>query len=146
MHHEDRAGVNAVIRGIDSITSTHVPAVVIMCTNRLEAIDPAVRRRAAEVFEFIRPNEEQMMAVLKVGLKGTDITPMQILHLAKVMGPDGGRVYGFTYSDLVRRFLPALLSDAFPDEPIEYKRALEIAKILQPTPPFNAKTNKPQRQ
>jgi AAA+ superfamily predicted ATPase len=146
MHHEDRAGVNAVIRGIDTITSTHVPAVIIMCTNRLEAIDPAVKRRAAEIFEFKRPNQEQMIAVLKEGLNGTDITPMQILHLAEAMGPNGGRTYGCTYSDLVRKFLPVLLLDAFPDEPIEYKRALEIAKSLQPTPPFSAKTDKRQPQ
>jgi ATPase family associated with various cellular activities (AAA) len=41
MHHEDRAGVNALIRGVDDL---------VMCTNRLEALDPAVpiRRRKIE--------------------------------------------------------------------------------------------------
>ena len=145
MHHEDRAGVNAVIRGIDSITSTHAPAVIIMCTNRLEAIDPAVKRRAAEIFEFKRPNEKQMIALLEQGLNGTDISPTQISHLAKAMGPNGSRAYGCTHSDLMRRFLPILLLDAFPNKPIEYKRALEIAKSLQPTPPFSAKACKGKR-
>ena len=46
MHHEDRAGVNAFIRGIDRISNANLPAAVIMCTNRLGALDPAVRRRA----------------------------------------------------------------------------------------------------
>ncbi len=49
MHHEDRAGVNAFIRGIDRLASGRLPAAVIMCTNRLSALDPAVRRRAADV-------------------------------------------------------------------------------------------------
>ena len=57
MHHEDRAGVNTFIRGIDRLAEKRLPAVVILCTNRLAAIDPAVQRRAAEIFEFRRPDE-----------------------------------------------------------------------------------------
>ncbi|GCC48790.1 hypothetical protein chiPu_0033182, partial [Chiloscyllium punctatum] len=49
MHHEDRAGVNAFIRGIDRISNAKLPAAVLMCTNRLGALDPAVRRRAKAV-------------------------------------------------------------------------------------------------
>lgn len=52
MHHEDRAGVNAFIRGIDRIANQKLPAAVLMCTNRLKALDPAVQRRAAEVLTF----------------------------------------------------------------------------------------------
>ena len=55
MHHEDRAGVNAVIRGIDAFAVESLPVIVVMCTNRPEALDPAVLRRAARVFEFARP-------------------------------------------------------------------------------------------
>src|SRR5262249_10504903 len=64
MHHEDRAGVNALIRGVDDLATGNVPAIVIMCTNRLEALDPAVRRRAAATFTFTRPNEAQRSAFL----------------------------------------------------------------------------------
>ena len=53
MHHEDRAGVNAFIRGIDRIANARLPAAVIMCTNRLDALDPAVRRRAADILAFL---------------------------------------------------------------------------------------------
>lgn len=49
MHHEDRAGVNAFICGI---ANQKLPAAVLMCTNRLKALDPAVQRRAAEVLTF----------------------------------------------------------------------------------------------
>jgi len=58
MHHEDRAGVNALIRGIDEIAAARLPVAVVMCTNRLDALDPAVRRRAAAVLEFHRPNRD----------------------------------------------------------------------------------------
>lgn len=136
MHHEDRAGVNALIRGIDSLATEHLPAIVVMCTNRLSALDPAVKRRAAEVFEFERPTEEQRADVLGRGLKGIGFTGKQIEQLVLVTGPNGERSYGFTYSDLLRRFLPALLLDAFPGKPIEFSRALHIARTLQPTPQF----------
>jgi len=52
MHHEDRAGVNAFIRGVDRIAASGLPAAVIMCTNRLGALDPAIRRRAADILQF----------------------------------------------------------------------------------------------
>ena len=52
MHHEDRAGVNALIRGVDTLTVGKLPAIVVMCTNRVDSIDPAVKRRASVVFDF----------------------------------------------------------------------------------------------
>lgn len=64
MHHEDRAGVNAFIRGVDRLANAKVPAAVIMCTNRLGAIDPAVKRRAADILRFERPTDEERRAVL----------------------------------------------------------------------------------
>ena len=44
MHHEDRAGVNTFIRGIDRLANSKLPAAVIMCTNRLGVLDPAVQQ------------------------------------------------------------------------------------------------------
>ena len=67
MHHEDRAGVNALIRGVDDFATGNLPAIVVMCTNRLDALDPAVRRRAAVTFTFNRPNEAQRQAFLQAG-------------------------------------------------------------------------------
>ena len=57
MHHEDRSGVNAFIRGVDRLGNQRLPAAVIMCTNRFQALDPAVKRRAAELLVFERPDE-----------------------------------------------------------------------------------------
>jgi len=136
MHHEDRAGVNALIRGVDDLASGNLPAIVVMCTNRLDALDPAVRRRAAVTFTFSRPNEAQRLAFLRPVLEELGFTSSQIHNLVVATGPIDGRAYGCTYSDLAQRYLPALVLDAFPDASIHYERALSIAKDTLPTPPF----------
>jgi hypothetical protein len=75
MHHEDRAGVDALLAGVDSLAGEAVPVLVIMCTNRERALDPAVLRRAAVTFHFSRPDETQRHAVLTAALSGTGTTP-----------------------------------------------------------------------
>jgi AAA+ superfamily predicted ATPase len=138
MHHEDRAGVNALIRGIDDLAAERLPVAVVMCTNRLDAIDPAVRRRAAAVFEFLRPNRDQRLAVLKGGLAGSGFSDRELEQLADATGEADGRAFGFTYSDLTQRLVPTLVLDAFPERGLSGARAVEIAKGLRPTPPFRA--------
>ena len=64
MHHEDRVGVNALIRGVDRLAKSRLPVAVIMCTNRLDALDSAIRRRAADTLAFYRPDRNQHHAVL----------------------------------------------------------------------------------
>ncbi|HEX8533846.1 MAG TPA: AAA family ATPase [Allosphingosinicella sp.] len=137
MHHEDRAGVNALIRGIDRIAAGKLPAAVIMCTNRLGALDPAVRRRAADVLSFSRPNESQREAVLTARLGPLGIGKRDIGALVAATGPKkGSREHGFTFSDLTQRLMPAIVLDAYPSKPVAGARALEIALSLPPTPPF----------
>jgi hypothetical protein len=141
MHHEDRAGVNAVIRGVDDLAGDRLPALIVMCTNRLDAIDPALRRRAAATFQFGRPTEEQRASVLRSTLAETGITEPQILALAKATGPVKPLKYGFTFSDLTQRYIPALVFDAFPDRPITFERASEILNRTPPTPPFTTQAD-----
>jgi AAA+ superfamily predicted ATPase len=138
MHHEDRAGVNALIRGIDDIASKRLPVATIMCTNRLDAIDPAVRRRAAAVFDFKRPNPEQRKIVLQAALDGTGLSEKILMDLVEATGATAARPYGFTYSDLTQRLVPHLILDAFPENPLRGPRAIEIAQSIAPTPPFRA--------
>jgi hypothetical protein len=140
MHHEDRAGVNAVIRGINILAEQRLPAAVIMCTNRLESIDPAVLRRAAGVFEFTRPNEEQRTAVLSTPLSEVGFTKTQIADIVKRTGAIPGRKYAYTYSDLTQRFLPSLVLDAYPSQGISFKQACDLLDVIRPTPPFGSKT------
>lgn len=136
MHHEDRAGVNALVRGIDRLRRDSLPVIVIMCTNRLEALDPAIRRRAAATFSFERPDASARMVVLGSLLVGADLTDEQLQALADATGPSGTAL-GCTFSDLTQRLVPDLVLDAFArDRPIEFARALDLAQAMTPTPTF----------
>jgi len=136
MHHEDRAGVNAFIRGIDRLANARLPAAVIMCTNRLSALDPAVRRRAAEVLTFARPTDDQRRSVLELRLEPLGLSKKHIDKLVAATGRRTGHEVGFTFSDLTQRLLPTIVLDAYPHRPIEGERAVSIALGMAPTPAF----------
>ncbi len=139
MHHEDRAGVNAFIRGIDRLSNLQLPAAVIMCTNRLNALDPAVRRRAADILAFARPNDAQREHILSARLGPLGLTKKHVQALVSTTGPAGNGP-GFTFSDLTQRLLPAIVLDAYPDKPVDGDRAVQIAQAINPTPPFRDET------
>lgn len=141
MHHEDRAGVNAFIRGIDRIANARLPAAVIMCTNRLSALDPAVRRRAAEVLSFTRPNEEQRRHVFHHRLAPLGLSSSHIDALVSATGGQNGHDIGFTFSDLTQRLIPSIVLDAYPSNPVDGLRAVAIAREMRPTPPFRDGAN-----
>lgn len=136
MHHEDRSGVNAFIRGIDRLANQGLPAAVIMCTNRLSALDPAVRRRAADLMTFDRPTVERRREVLVPRLKPLGFQPDQIDAMIELTGPRLENSAGFTFSDLTQRLLPAIVLDAYPARAVDPSRALDLARIIEPTPPF----------
>lgn len=140
MHHEDRAGVNAFIRGVDRLGSGKLPAAVIMCTNRLGALDPAVKRRAADIMIFGRPNDIQRSVVLAGAFEPLGFSSTQIKRLVAATGPGEGHRHGFTFSDLTQRLVPAIVLDAYPSRPLDPSRAVEIAEEMSPTPPFQETT------
>ncbi len=117
MHHEDRAGVDAFLAGIDGLAGSNLPIVVVLCTNRLNALDPAVRRRAAATFEFGRPNSDQRRQVLGDALADFNIDDATIDKLVDITGPDshGQGSPGYTYSDLTQRLIPTTILEAFPE-------------------------------
>ena len=136
MHHEDRAGVNVLIRGIDRLTRDRLPGLVVLCTNRVESLDPAVMRRAAVHHEFRRPTDEQRESLLRDAF-GKTFDDSQYRELALLTGPDvNGRDYGHTFSDITQRFVPNLLLEAFPDRPVTIELARSVLDQLKPTVPF----------
>jgi AAA+ superfamily predicted ATPase len=139
MHHEDKAGVNAFIRGIDRMGNGKLPAAVIMCTNRLNALDPAIRRRAADILLFERPSNEQRMHVLEGPLGELGVSKEKIKHVVQLTGKKKGVDHGFTFSDLTQRLLPAVILDAYPDKKVSGDRVVEIAETMKPTAAFNEK-------
>ena len=140
MHHEDRAGVNAVIRGIDDLAEDRAGVLVVMCTNRLEALDPAVRRRAAAEFVFERPTAEQRRQVLAAGLAGANLSEAIIEQLVVATGEKVGEV-GFTYSDLTQRLLPSIVLKAYPDKAVSGDLAIEVARSITATAAFGMKSH-----
>jgi len=140
MHHEDRAGVNAFIRGVDRLSNGQLPAAVIMCTNRLGALDPAVKRRAADILTFARPTDAQRHAVLDEPLKQLGFSKQQIDAMVAATGGEKDRPHGFTFSDLTQRLLPAIVLSAYPAHAVDAARALELVREIVPTPPFQEAT------
>jgi AAA+ superfamily predicted ATPase len=134
MHHEDRAGVDAFLAGIDGLAGLGLPVIVVLCTNRLSAIDPALRRRAAATFEFHRPDGDQRHAVLTSALDGLSLAPGTIVKMGDLTGPEGSQP-GFTYSDLTQRLVPSLILEAFPDA-VTDDLAVSVAQDMQATPVF----------
>ncbi len=136
MHHEDRAGVNALIRGVDLLSRKQLPVAVIMCTNRFDALDPAITRRAAETFVFERPDEKKRLAILEPTLKELGFSGSQIAKIVKATGAVNGRNHGFTFSDITHRLFHAMIMMAYPNGHIRFEDALSAATQIQPTPPF----------
>ncbi len=137
MHHEDRAGVNALIQGIDGYRKDRLPVLTILCTNRADSLDPAVARRAADIFSFERPDEEQRRHVLKQALNGADVDGSSLDEIVQLLGPTEQRPFGATYSDLRQRYVPDAVLDAFGSgSPLTGPRLVELAGKFVPTRPF----------
>lgn len=135
MHHEDRAGVDAFLAGIDSLAGAQVPVIVVLCTNRVGALDPALMRRAAAAFTFARPDDQQRHAVLVQALDGLGIGTDTIGKIVALTGPTADRP-GYTFSDLTQRLVPTAVLNAFPDRPVNDEDLLALAESLRPTPVF----------
>ena len=136
MHHEDRAGVNALIQGIDHVRESQVPILVVFCTNRVQAIDPAIKRRASLIQTFTRPNFGQRAEVFKNCFSDINITQKNLELLSESTGENNDRSYGFTYSDLLTRVIPHSVLNAYPDQKITYEILLQTIKEIKPTVPF----------
>ena len=115
MHHEDRAGVNAFIRGIDRIGNgraaggrhhVHQPARRARsgrqapCGGHSDLCDGRTRRSGAPCW----PSRLQQLGFSKP----------QIDADCRGDRRADGRDYGFTFSDLTQRLLPAIVLDAYP--------------------------------
>jgi AAA+ superfamily predicted ATPase len=141
MHHEDRAGVNAFIRGVDRLAEQHLPVAIVLCTNRLTSIDPAVLRRAAVIFDFRRPNEVQRRAVIEEPLVDLGFKKSEIDRIVGLTGVRDKKGVGFTFSDMTQRLLPTLILDAYPDRPVTFARAVELLADMKATSPFRDGTD-----
>lgn len=132
-HHEDRVGVNTLIQKIDDARQLGGRLLILLCTNRFAALDPAVLRRAALIDEFRRPDEHERRELFTRTLVGVEITPTLIDDLVTITGARDGRP-AFTFSDIQTRLIPSALARAYPDRALMADDLLIAAAELEPTP------------
>jgi SpoVK/Ycf46/Vps4 family AAA+-type ATPase len=131
-HHEDKAGVNALIKEIDSIEKENVNMVVLLITNRMSSLDPAVIRRACLHVKFKRPGKNELPKIFNTILDGARVSDAEIEELTEVAL---SKPTSFSYSDLFQRVAKqALLKAIENDKPFNSKILLEILKKTEPTP------------
>lgn len=133
-HHEDRAGVNVLARQIDSISNENVSLGVILITNRISILDPAIVRRSASIFTFDRPSYESRKMIFSHLSKKFDLalTDKEISNLSKYTEQDS---VAFTYSDILNRGIKSVLLRAInEDRPLDYTILSEVFEEIQPTP------------
>lgn len=88
------------------------------------------------IFDFVRPNDVQRKDILWKTFEDTGINENELSRLVAATGPDKLREYGYTYSDIMQRLLPATLIEFFPDKEIDFNKLIDMAKKILPTPPF----------
>ncbi len=132
-HHEDRVGVNTMIQKIDDARRLRGRLLVILCTNRFAALDPAVIRRAALIETFERPSEEERRELFEATLTSVALEPEELDALVATTGEHDGRP-AFTFSDIQTRLIPAALAHAYPDRELRALDLLTAATELESSP------------
>ena len=92
MHHEDKAGMNTLLQRIDNLRMSNRRIAVIFITNRPDALDPAVHRRAALRLTFDRPNDEVRAAILRQSLPELRLTDKNVQELVRQPVPPRRRI------------------------------------------------------
>jgi len=131
-HHEDRAGLNVLIKQIDSIKRSNKRLAVIMITNRLVVLDPAIRRRTALHLKFERPVGESLEKLLSWIFNGTELKRPEMDNLLRICS---SHEIPYSYSDLIQRVAKQTLYEAV-DRDVSFSVALfqETLEKTEPTP------------
>ncbi|MEE4883920.1 ATP-binding protein [Pseudomonas alliivorans] len=132
-HHEDKVAVNTLIQGVDELRKYGGRIVVILCTNRLSVLDAALRRRAAIVEEFTRPDIAERKELFSMDLAGMGLSDKQLSELATVTGERNGQPV-WTYSDIRTRLYPTAMAKAFPNRPLTFQDLTDSILSMRPSP------------
>jgi SpoVK/Ycf46/Vps4 family AAA+-type ATPase len=131
-HHEDRAGLNVLIKEIDSIKKTNKRLAVILITNRISVLDPAVRRRTSLHLNFERPSGERLRNLLKAIIKGVKYKESEIDLL---MDDCTSHETPYSFSDLIHRVAKEALFEAVEENiPFSIELFRKILLKTEPTP------------
>lgn len=131
-HHEDRAGVNVLIKEIDEIQRAKIPLAVILITNRPKSIDPAVLRRAAVHLEFKRPEKEVVRILLHKVFEGSGLDDASINRIAKKCKE---KEIPYNFSDITKRIGKQSIVHAWrKDVPITEELIIDVIAKTEPSP------------
>jgi AAA+ superfamily predicted ATPase len=137
MHHEDKAGLNTLLQRLDNLRLQRLAIAVIFITNRPNALDPAIRRRAALNLFFERPSDVVRAEIIRYSLPELDWTEEklnQLLHLTGAQNPKNDGIE-FTASDLTNRLFMGALREAFSkNRELTVGDLLEQARLIAATP------------
>ena len=132
-HHEDKVAVNTLIQEIDKLRSMSGRIVVILCTNRVTVLDPALKRRAAVVEEFLRPTREERKQLFSMDLTTLGLSEAQLIQLMDCTG-ERDEQPSWTFSDIRTRLYPAAIALAFPNCPLQFEHLRAAVADIQPSP------------
>jgi SpoVK/Ycf46/Vps4 family AAA+-type ATPase len=131
-HHEDRAGLNVLIKQIDLIARENVDLGVILITNRLKVLDPAIIRRATQVIEFGRPDENGRKLVFKELFKDSSLSESDYKELNEA---GSHSEIPFSFSDLIQKAGKQALYYAIQNNmPFGKDVYIKIIKGVKPSP------------
>jgi SpoVK/Ycf46/Vps4 family AAA+-type ATPase len=133
-HHEDKVAVNTLIQKIDDIRRFNGRVLVLFCTNRLDAIDAAIMRRAAYVEEFNRPTDAEIAELLQMDIGDLGFSGNELTELASLLGEKGPHKLAYTFSDIRTRVLPDALAQAFPTRKISIEDFQQSISKVKPSP------------
>ena len=125
--------MNTLIQGIDDLRRYSGRIVTILCTNRITALDPAFRRRAAILEEFRRPTADERRQLFAMDLAALGLSEPQLGKLVAATGARDDRP-DWTYSDIRTRLYPAALAAAFPERPLQVNDLLSVAVSMKSSP------------
>lgn len=135
-HHEDRAGLNVLLKQIDSIIREGYHITVILITNRLSVIDPAIIRRSTQVIRFNRPNDDERKEVFKYLFEGVELEEKDIEDLVSASGPKDSVPYSF--SDIIQKVGKQAIFKAIEENKAFSKDLyLDVLKHVKPSPLLN---------
>ena len=131
-HHEDRAGLNVLIKQIDSINKEKIKLAVILITNRIKVLDPAIRRRTALHLTFDRPKGKQLKEVLEFIFSDVKYNSK---HLNKILETIDNKDILYSYSDLIQRVAKQAIYKAIElDKPFSMELFETTLNQTEPTP------------
>lgn len=131
-HHEDRAGVNVLIKEIDQIEKDKINLAVILITNRALALDPAVLRRASLNLVFNRPDADVLRALFDFVLENVKVKAEDMKHIVNACMQ---KKIPYSFSDVTRRVARQSLIMAWQTkQPLSAEIILDIISVTEPSP------------